>query len=443
MFQSALAMLLLGMLGAAACTAQHQPAAPAVPPPAARTATLDITPGVRVVTSVPLPDGFMPYGARGPLWLLDGAEIGVIGFVDDRVVVLGMHGPGWRQARVLAAETGPDAAVEGEIRDVAVSPDGMTLATAVSVAGDRALDLIIRDLISEGPGHALTTFDGSYELASLSWLSTSALALALRAARDGAPQLGGMDRSELEIVVLTGAGSTAPLGVSCPMSSLSWSPRGTFAVGQGDSSAPPVLVDRRAPECRRLPIDGPIQVLDWAGDESSFLYLEGPPRRRVPAIMRFDLNRGTTALVALSSGAAAFSGSNNVVVLGNRNFTTRKIEQRPDWRVGAEVAVLDAARGVTEIKSLGFRTMPSLLARSTMAFSRESERAAIATFGVDPDGPPRRVVVYSVPTNQAFLVAYGAASGPLSMSWSPRGSWLALVDATPQGSVLTILEPPR
>ncbi|HXW83494.1 MAG TPA: hypothetical protein VEJ86_03755, partial [Candidatus Binataceae bacterium] len=87
------------------------------------------------------------------MWLENGAEIAVAGSIDGHTTVLGLGGPGWHQQRVLAAETGSDAAEPGTIVDLAVSPDGMTLATAVVPTGADRLDIILRDLIASSPGH--------------------------------------------------------------------------------------------------------------------------------------------------------------------------------------------------------------------------------------------------------------------------------------------------
>lgn len=444
MVRSALFVLALAALASLVSCASQEPAPPPpAPPPAARTAALDITPGIRVIANVELPPGFAPIPQRRPLWLLDGVEIGIAGLMDGHAVMIGMSGNGWRNTRILSAEYGPAAPVVGEILDIAASPDGMALATAVAVPNENRLELVVRDIISANPGHSVASIDGNYQVASLAWLTPSSLALALRAIEDSDTPANERDRGSLEIIVISGAATVAPLKVSCPMSELNWNPRRTIAVGQGGAFAPPVLIERRGPACRRLNIEGPIRVLAWAGDDSSFLYVEGAGKTRIPAVFRYDLKQNTSSLIAMSSGAAAYTSDNTVIAYGNRNLTLRKVEDRPDDFVGAEVALMDLMRGTVDIKSLGFRTVAPLLAQSTMTYSLPSDRAAIQTFGADVDGPPRRIIVFSVPTRSAFLVGYGAAGGAASMSWSPKGSWLAIVDATQHAATLTIIEPER
>ncbi len=68
----------------------------------------------------------------------NGEEIGVVGTEAGHTIMYGLGGAAWRTGRILAAETGPAAAKEGKIADVAASPNGLTLATAmVAPGGDR------------------------------------------------------------------------------------------------------------------------------------------------------------------------------------------------------------------------------------------------------------------------------------------------------------------
>ena len=92
----------------------------------------------------------------------------------------GLGGAAWRTGRILAAETGPAAAEEGTIADVAVSPNGLTLATAMVAPGGDRVDVIVRDLIATGPGNVIASFNGRYDSISMSWLNDATIALALR-----------------------------------------------------------------------------------------------------------------------------------------------------------------------------------------------------------------------------------------------------------------------
>jgi len=78
-----------------------------------------------------------------------------------------------------------------------------------------------------------------------------------------------------------------------------------------------------------------------------------------------------------------------------------------------------------------------------MTYTRATDAAAIATFSPSPEGPMRKIVVYSVAPKRAFLVAFGPARGIASMSWSPRGHYLAIADGDGAAAALTVLEPPR
>ena len=86
----------------------------------------------------------------------------------------------WRTGRILAAETGPAAAEEGTIADLAASPNGLTLATAMVAPGGNRVDVIIRDLIATGAGNVIASFNGRYDSISMNWLNNATIALALR-----------------------------------------------------------------------------------------------------------------------------------------------------------------------------------------------------------------------------------------------------------------------
>src|SRR5271168_2565082 len=173
-------MLLPALAGFSSCATKAEAPKPSAPAFVARSATLEVTDGIKVLTTVELPNGFAPVAGRAPMWLQNGAEIGVVGTEDGHTIVYGLGGPGWRTGRILAAENGPRAAEAGTIVDVAASPDGLMLATAMVTADGKRLDLITRDLISTGVGEVIASFDGQYDFASISWLNRATIALALR-----------------------------------------------------------------------------------------------------------------------------------------------------------------------------------------------------------------------------------------------------------------------
>src|SRR6202035_2979376 len=103
---------------------------------------------------------------------------------------------------------------------------------------------------------------------------------------------------------------------NCKMSRLSWSPQGIVAVGAGDANAPPIIIDRDKESCEPLNDKAPIRVLDWQQDAKAFLYEEttGPA---ATGAYRFDLSAMRGRLVAISSGAAAFVGNDQILALGS------------------------------------------------------------------------------------------------------------------------------
>jgi hypothetical protein len=457
MNRSFLIALLLGAALAAGSCAAEKPMAPATPPPRLEgTPTLVITTGIRVLSQVPLPAGFAPIAGRAPMWLQNGTEIGVAGTLHGHTIIMGFSGPDWQNARVLAAETGRDAAEEGTIIDAAPSPDGMTLATAVIPSGSQRLDIALRDLIATGPGHPIASFDGAYDSESMSWLNNSTIALALRAhpeppAPPAEPQPGEpppepppQPSNGLQLIVVSGPGSAVPLKLDhCPMSALSWSTGGVYAIGQGDAATSAVAIDRRHSTCRRFIAEGPIHVLDWSRvDEGSFIYVQPMPTAKSAGVFKYDLAAGSGSLVAAGSTAAAYTADGKIIALGNRRLNWRSISDHPNKLVVAQMAIFDPDQPKVDVKSLGFTTPPSLLVRSAMTYSAGSDRAAIETYAPAVPIPMRKIIIYAVARDAAFQVAYGPARGVAELAWSPKGRWLAILDGDAASSALTVILPP-
>jgi hypothetical protein len=84
-----------------------------------------------------------------------------------------------------------------------------------------------------------------------------------------------------------------------------------------------------------------------------------------------------------------------------------------------------------------------MLAASTMTYTRATDSAAIQAFSPSTEGPVREIVTYSVAPKRAFVIAFGPAHGVATMSWSPRGHYLAVVDGDASSAALTIISPPR
>jgi hypothetical protein len=247
------------------------------------------------------------------------------------------------------------------------------------------------------------------------------------------------------LIVITGAGSVLPLKLSCPMSTLSWSAHGVYAVGQGDAGAPPVIIDRRAATCTRFHVRDPIQVLDWdKDDEGSFLYVGPDPTRRTIGVFKYNIATGAEHLMGASTGAASFSSGSDTVTLGDRDLTFTRAIERPEMPVVAQVAIAQADLTQMDVKSLGFDSWPEMLAQSTMAYSKGANEAAMQIFSPSKPVAWRKIVTYSLHYDSAFLLAEGPAQGIVTMSWSLRGRWLAFLDGDATvGTVMTVLAPPR
>ena len=455
-------ILAFTVAGVASCSTSTDAPKPGPPPFVARSTTLAVTNGIKVLTNVAMPPGFAPIPTRAPIWMQNGEEIGVVGTQAGHTIMYGLGGAAWRTGRILAAETGPAAAEEGTIADVAVSPNGLTLATAMVAPGRDRVDVIVRDLISTGPGNVIANFNGRYDSVSMSWLNDATIALALRShpeqpEESAAKETPKSDPDEadaqpkptrsdgLQLIVITGSGSVAPLKLSCPMSALSWSAHGVYAIGQGDAGAPPVIVDRRASTCTRFHVRQPIHVLDWdKNDEGSFLYVGPDPTRHTIGVFKYNIATGDEHLMGVSTGAASFATGSDTVTLGNRELTFARAIERPEMPIPAQVAVSQSEKAQVDVKSLGFETWPEMLAQSTMAYSKGANEAAMQIYAPSKPVPWRKIVTYSLHYDSAFLLAEGPAQGTVTMSWSLRGRWLAFLDGDATiGTVMSVLAPPR
>ncbi len=452
MFRSFVILLAaLIVVSVESCSSADPSAKPATPPFVARSTTLEISNGIKMVTNVSLPQGFAPIAARAPIWLENSAEIAVVGTQDGHTVVYGLGGKGWQSGRVLAAEAGPQAAVAGTIVDLAPSPEGLTLATAIVARDPQRVDVVVRDLIATGPGRVIASFDGRFDSISIGWLNSATIALALR--RHPAPPLETNDGDQppvrqvdgLQLIVVTGASSVAPLKLGCPMSPLSWSAHGVYAVGQGDAATAPIVIDRRKSVCSKFGRSDPIHVLGWdEEEEGSFLYAGADPTNNTVGVFRHNIETGADRVIAISTGAASFTPGGDIVVLGNQKLTFRMAIERAQQEMLAQVAIVQPDEGQTDVKSLGFNSTPAMLAQSSMAYSKGADEAAMQIFAPSMPIPWRRIVSYSLPTDSAFLLAAGPARGTVTMSWSPRGRWLAFLDGdAATGTTLTVLAPPR
>jgi hypothetical protein len=447
----ALAALAL-VFGAAGCSFLTRPK-PTKPPPVplyeARTATLAITMGIPLPAAIALPPGFAPAVGYPPMWL--GTEIGVAGEVEGKTVVLGFSGAKLANRRVLAQDFGA-AATAGVIVDLAASPDGTILATAVSQPQNNRIVVFLRDLTSpsDADGHALASVDGSFALVHLTWMDSATLSLALRApapspdstepAAAGGAALDAMDG----LYVIYGAKLPQRFHLpGCALSRLSWSPNRRLAVAQGDVQAPVALIDYTAHICQKLNIATPIKVLGWSPDSTAFIYTAPNVDARSVGIFRYELATGAITLVAVSSSAAAFASDGAIIAVVNRELTWRRVAAQPQAKVKVEIAAFDPKLSEIRINSLGFETRAALLAQGSMVFSDASNDAVIDAYLPAVPVPIRELIEYSYHAQSAFVLARGPARGPVMMSWSPDGHIIAIVDGDAHASTLTLLVPPR
>jgi hypothetical protein len=426
-------------IGACAVRKPHKPA-PLRPLYAAHSATLDITSGINVIGIASMPRGFTPDLAHPPMWLRQGPEIAVAGGIEGHTVVLGFSGPQLSNIRVLARDFG-QGAPGGTILDVAVSPDGLTIATAVAQPSRGQLALVLNDDMNLGDGHLAASIDGVFDAAQIVWLDDKTIALVAETPPTANAAGGAPPERGLHIVTIGPQVTSHYLGrISCPLSRLTFSPNRYFAIGEGSQNAPPALFDIHDQTCREMRLRAPIRVLGWNPGSTAFLYAIG---YGIDAgVFRFDLTSGKVAPVAISSGAAAYASDGTLVAVGSDELSRKRIALHQDERVKVEVARFDPHQAVIRLNSLGFETTPALLAASRMAYSRISDRGIIdiATPGVA--GPLRALIEYVYPSKAESVLATGAAQGPISMNWSPDGVLLALVDGTPRLWTLTLLSPP-
>ncbi|MGA6973180.1 MAG: hypothetical protein WBY93_16225, partial [Candidatus Binatus sp.] len=220
---------------------------------------------------------------------------------------------------------------------------------------------------------------------------------------------------------------------------------GVYAVAQGDAGAAPFIINRRASTCTRFHVRDPIHVLDWdTADEGSFLYVGPDSSRHTVGVYKYNIATGAEHVMGVSTSAAAFAAGSDTVTLGNRGLTFTRAIDRPRDAILAQVAVAQSDESQIDVKSLGFDTVPEMLAQSSMEYSTGANEAAMEVYAPNLPLAVRKIVTYSLHYDSAFLVAQGPARGTVTMSWSLRGRWLAFLDGdATTGTVMTVLTPPQ
>lgn len=431
------------------------PPAPPHPLFAGQTATLDITAGMAIAGAAAMPPGFTPVPGWAPMWLLGDGEIGVAGRLGNRTAVFALSGKGLASRREIGEDFGPLAS-DGRIVDIAASPNGAEIATAVAASNPDRLEVMIANVLGGDKGAPIATFNGAFAMIALAWLDNSTLALMLRpapsalSAQPGQSPLSAASASPssppggLYLINRAGRGSVIHLDrIKCPLARMVFSPNGRFAASNGAPGARPVIVDLHWQTCAPYGPRTPVRVLGWSPDAASFLYAGPIGPNGLPGTFRFDLKTGATSVVAIASAAVAFASDGTVVALGDNQLTWRRAADRPNGAIKSEIALFSPIVSEIVINSLGFGTSPAMLVNATMVLTPATDDAAIDFLTPRPRGPFRMLIDYSYPARQAFLLASGLVRGPLLMSWSPNGRMLAILDGAGGRSMLTVIAPPR
>jgi hypothetical protein len=307
-------------------------------------------------------------------------------------------------------------------------------------------------------GHAVASFDGSYDRATLAWLGQHILAIALDAGAQPAPseppdsgsgaaastdETMSLPANGIYLIDVTKPESLFHLdGIDCPVSRLSVAPNERLAVSEGDNGVPPAVFDLKAHQCRALGVTAAIKPLGWAPDSSSFLYAAPGPGGVIGAF-RYVVATGAASTVAISSKSAAIASDNTIVAIGNRELTWKSAAAAPNHPIKIEVALVNSGTGQLAMNQLGYNSTPLLLAQSSIAFTRTADRMAIDALMLGAGGPQRQLIEYAARSQSAFVLGRGPADQPIGMSWSPDGAVLAAITIGRRANVITVFIPPR
>src|SRR5258708_13195400 len=86
-------ILALTAVSVASCSTGTDAPKPGLPPFVARSTTLAVTNGIKVLTNVAMPQGFAPIPSRPPMWMQNGEEIGVIGTQNGHTLMYALGAP--------------------------------------------------------------------------------------------------------------------------------------------------------------------------------------------------------------------------------------------------------------------------------------------------------------------------------------------------------------
>jgi hypothetical protein len=422
---------------------RHKPP-PQVAQPLETGGILTIAAGVPVVARSVQPIGFEPLAYHPPIWLNQGRDVALVGSLHGRTTLVDF-GIGPQQPVVLASDT-----ADAVISDVVPNPDGSELAVTLAHDGGRRIEVVRFDIATHQKS-SLATLDRGFDTLSMGWPTADTIALAINEPappKDAqAPQPGSDPpapaAAAFELYLIPVQTQRAPTRVkfNCALSPLSWDPNGSYAVGQGEGSAPPVILDLDRRRCAPLNVPGPINVLAWAPKGASFIFAGPAPGGSVTSVFQFDIASAHSSPVAISSSAAAYVSDTSMVALGSRGLTLDRALAERQSQVTAEVALMDPGQGLLKISTLGVPTFPEMLAASTMVYSPNPATAAIELYAPGGVAPMRYIVAFSARNQRETLLASGPATGLVLMAWSPDGETLALFHGNASVSELTLVVP--
>jgi hypothetical protein len=428
-------LLILLSLSAVSCSLFGHEKPPPVLPVTQHTATMDLTPGITINGLVETPPGFTPVVGQPPLWLQGAKELALTGTLQGRTEVLGFSGAAYKRVRLIAADGGPGAP-HGKIVGLAASPDGLTLAVAEAEPG--RIEIVLRYVISNGGQTSVASFDGNFHAVSLTWLAPNTLAVGVAGESASPAQPGG-----LYLVHVVGAVTVEEVKLTCPPSTLVFSPDARYAVGEGDERTPASLFDSRNGNCHQVSPDGPIRVLGWAPASAAFLYSTPAGRGHGAGVFRYNIADGKTELIAVSSSAAAYTGEGIIMALGNRDLNPLTAASSPDKRVTAQIASFLPKQGQTIVDTLGIPTTPAMMLASTMTYSHGFAELALQLYAEGAGGPRRQIVTFSIVDRKAFVLASGGISGVVVIGWAPGANHLVIFDGDGATGALAVITPSR
>jgi hypothetical protein len=422
--QTSARLILAGLIITAVGCASKKP-----PPPPSfwqyRQADFATAPGVPLYAMVSMPEGFAPDRSAAPIWLGGGIEVALIGTYQGGPAIVGFSGTQFADYRILASEQTSEHSKK-RILDAAASPDGSALLVAAARADRSGIDLSTRYMSAPDRSSVLATVKGDFDSASVAWFAHNEMVLTARGtARDDLPV-------ETTIYAFNSAGKqiAKKKTTRCDLSLAFWNLSGTLAFVPTKPGAAATLFDRRKGKCSELLIPGNVRFIQWSPDDQSFLYvaaLAGASGAGGFAAFDYDLASDASRMVAMSSGAVAFTDSGAVAALGNRKLTNRAISRLPYESIPLEIALLNLGSGETQITALPLQATPEAMTSSAIHYSAAASSLAFELPVASTQGGVD-IGTFDLRSKTTGLLARTLrSSNPPPLSWSPDGALLALV----------------